>query len=167
MDCKALNVQIENLKKEIEILKNRELKHRQCQEEIKELRKFINGVKLFMLRLSQGNVPFQLLIEHLGHKISHDELRKLYDTITNQPQHLSRRSLAIIYNLYGIDNKTIREFLYISRNAVKRYIHKFNESGVESLLDTHHNTKNVLDDPKIKEMFFLMIRPPPREFGYN
>lgn len=167
MDCKVLNVQIENLKKEIEILKNRELQHRQCQEEIKELRNFINGIKLFMLRLSQGNVPFQLLIEHLGHKISHDELRKLYDTITNQPQHLSRRSLAIIYNLYGIDNKTIREFLYISRNAVKRYIYKFNESGVESLLDTHHNTKNVLDDPKIKEMLISILHTPPREFGYN
>ncbi len=167
MDYKVLNRQIINLKKEIDILKNRELQHRQCQAEINELRNFINGVKLFMLRLSQGKVPFQVLNEHLGHKISHDVLLKLCNTIINQPQHLSRRSLVIIYYLYGIGNKTIRDFLHISRNTVKRYIHKFNESGVEALLDTHHKAINVLDDPKIKDVLLSILHTPPREFGYN
>ena len=88
--------------------------------------------------------------------MSHAALLKLYDTIINQPQHLSRRSLVTIYNLYGIDNKSIREVLYISRNTVKRYIHKFNESGVESLLDTHRKTIKVLDDLKIKEVLLVL-----------
>ena len=167
MDCKALNFQIKNLKKEIEILKSRELHHRQCQAEINELRNFINGAKLFMLRLAQGKVPFDVLTEHLGHKVSHEALLKLNNTIINQPQHLSRRSLVILYHLYGIGNKIIREFLYISRNTVKRYIHKFNEGGVESLLNTHHKAIHVLDDPKIKETILSILHTPPREFGYN
>jgi hypothetical protein len=120
-----------------------------------------------MLRLAQGKVPFHVLTEHLGHKVSHEALLKLNDTIINQPQHLSRRSLVILYHLYGIGNKIIREFLYISRNTVKRYIYKFNESGVESLLNTHHKAIHVLDDSKIKETILSILHTPPREFGYN
>ncbi len=96
-----------------------------------------------------------------------EDLRKLYDTALKQPRHLSRRALTIIFDLYGIDNKTIREFLYISRNSVKRYIQKFQEHGVDSLLDTRHKVTRRLEDPKLQEKLLSILHSPPKEFGYN
>jgi transposase len=159
--------QIKQLEKEIAILRHREHEIRNRQAQITEMRDFLNQVKLFMLRLMQGYVEFETLVEHLGHKVNERELRKLYDATRSQPQHLSRRALTVLYHLYGIGNKTIMEFLYISRNTVKRYIHKFNDFGVDKLLDTSKTVPKVADDLDIKEAILSILHSPPKEFNYN
>lgn len=166
-DYILLSRQTKELTKKVEILQHRELRYRKLIAEIIELRKFLDQVRLFMLRLSQGLVPFELLDEHLGHKIDQKELRKLYDGLLNQPRHLSRRALTILFSLYGIADKTIMDFLYISRNAVKRYKKKFHDGGVDKLFDTRKKSTKISDDPKIKETLISLIHAPPKEFGYN
>lgn len=162
-----LSRHIQELQKKVEILQHRELKYRKLIAEIIELRKFLDQVRIFMLRLLQGHVPFELLDEHLGHKIDQKELLKLYDGLLNQPRHISRRALTIIFSLYGIADKTIMDFLYISRNAVKRYKRKFHDGGVEELFDTRKKSTKISDDPKLKETLISLIHEPPKEFGYN
>ncbi len=120
-----------------------------------------------MLRLMQGDVPFSVVAEHLASKVDHEELRKLYGTALKQPRHLSRRALTIIYHLYGIDNKTIMEFLYISRNTVKRYIRKFQDYGIDLLLDTRHNVIRRLEDTDLQEKLLSILHTPPKACGYN
>ena len=120
-----------------------------------------------MLRLMQGYVPFQVIAEDVGHKVDQAELRKLYHAALNQPRHLEKRALTIIYYLYGIGNKTIMEFLGISRNTVKRYILKFQTSGVNSFLDVRHESTKRPDDPKLLETLLSIIHSPPKVFGYN
>lgn len=166
-DCHQLHRQIKNLQEEIEILQKRELKYRKTQAEISEIQSFLDQVGIFMLRVLQGHFPFDTLVEHLGHKVEQEELRKLYDGVLNQPRHLSRRALTIIYYLYGIGDKTIMDFLYISRNTVKRYKKKFHDGGVEKLFDTRKKTTKIQDDPKIKETLISLLHSPPKEFGYN
>jgi len=158
---------IKQLEKEIAILRHREHEIRNRQAEIKEMRDFLDQVKLFMLRLMQGHVEFETLVEHLGHKVNERELRKLYVATRSQPQHLRRRALTVLYHLYGIGNKTIMEFLYISRNTVKRYIHKFNDFGADKLLDTSKTVPKVADAPDIKEAILSTLHSPPKEFNYN
>ena len=135
-DCESLRRQIKRLNKDISYLKRREHQHRQVDAEKSEIRNFLAGVQLLMLRLLQGHVPFRVIAENLACELDQDELRKLYDTALKQPTYLGRRALTIIFYLYGIDNRTTREFLYISRNTVKRYIQKFQDYGVDSFLDT-------------------------------
>ena len=159
--------QIKQLEKEMAILRDREHGIRTRQAQITELRDFLDEVKLFMLRLMQGYVEFETLVEHLGHKVNERELQKLYDATRSQPRHLSRRALTVLYHLYGIGNKTIMEFLYISRNTLKRYIHKFNNFGVDKLLDTSKAVPKVADDPDMKEAVLSVLHSPPKEFNYN
>jgi len=159
--------QIKQLEKEMAILRHREHGIRTMQTQITELRDFLDEVKLFMLRLMQGYVEFETLVEHLGHKVNERELQKLYDATRSQPQHLSRRALTVLYHLYGIGNKTIMDFLYISRNTLKRYIHKFNDFGVDKLLDTSKTVPKVADDPDMKEAVLSVLHSPPKEFNYN
>src|SRR5271157_77618 len=159
--------QIKQLEKEMAILRHREHGIRTMQTQITELRDFLDEVKLFMLRLMQGYVEFETLVEHLGHKVNESELQKLYDATRSQPQHLSRRALTVLYHLYGIGNKTIMDFLYISRNTLKRYIHKFNDFGVDKLLDTSKTVPKVADDPDMKEAVLSVLHSPPKEFNYN
>ena len=159
--------QIKQLEKEIAILHNREHGIRNRQAQIKEMRDFLDQVKLFMLRLMQGYVEFKTLVEHLGQKVNERDLRQLYDATRSQPQHLSRRALTVLYHLYGIGNKTIREFLYISRNTVKRYIYKFDNFGVDKLLESSKTGPKVAEDLNIKEAILSILHSPPKEFNYN
>jgi len=166
-ECRFMQHQIKQLEKEMAILRHREHGIRTMQTQITELRDFLDEVKLFMLRLMQGYVEFETLVEHLGHKVNERELQKLYDATRSQPQHLSRRALTVLYHLYGIGNKTIMDFLYISRNTLKRYIHKFNDFGVDKLLDTSKTVPKVADDPDMKEAVLSVLHSPPKEFNYN
>jgi len=166
-ECRFTQHRIKQLEKEIAILRHRQDEILDRQAQIKEMRDFLDQVKLFMLRLMQGHVEFETLVEHLGHKVNERELRKLYDATRSQPQHLSRRALTILYHLYGIGNGPIMEFLYISRNTVKRYIHKFNDFGVDKLLDTSQIVPKVVDDLDTKEAVLSILHSPPKEFNYN
>jgi len=149
-ECKSLHKQIKRLNRDISFLKCREQRNQSHNAEKSELRHFFAGVHIFMLRLMQGHVPFRVVAEHLVSKVDQEDLGKLYDAALEQPRHLSRRALIIIFHLYGIDNKTVREFLYISRNTVKRNIRKFEDYGVESLLDNRHKIIRRLEDPKLQ-----------------
>ena len=166
-DCRLLQRQIKHLHRKVEFLQNSAIKYRKLQAEISEIRNFLDKVRIFMLRLSQGHFPFDIMAEHLGHKVELKELRTLYDGILNQPRHLSRRALIIIFHLYGIGDKTIMDFLYISRNAVKRHKKKFYAGGVDKLFDNRKKSTKILDDPKIKETLISLLHSPPKEFGYN
>lgn len=124
-DCKSLRKQIRRLNRDISFLRCREEQNQKLKAENSELRQFFAGVHIFMWRLMQGHVPFRVVAEHLAGKEAQENLRKLYDAALEQPRHLSRRALIIILlHLYGITNKTIMDFLYISRNTVKRNIRK-------------------------------------------
>ena len=94
-DCKSLRRQIKRLNKDISFLKCREQQNRKREAEKSELRYLLAGVRLFMLRLMQGHVPFRVVAEHLACKVDQEELRKLYDTALKQPRHLSRRALTM------------------------------------------------------------------------
>jgi hypothetical protein len=62
-DSKQLRRQIRHLYEKIEILQNREKKNLKLKAEIKELSNYLDQVRIFMLRLSQGHVPLKILIE--------------------------------------------------------------------------------------------------------
>src|SRR5215216_2606957 len=96
-DTTSLRTEVNRLTKEIGYIRTREKQRQRIEAKIKEIQEFLNGVKLFMLRLMQGYVPFQVIAEDLGHKVDQIELRKLYHAALNQPKHLERRALTIIY----------------------------------------------------------------------
>lgn len=166
-DSTFLRNEVDRLAKEISYIRAREKERQLIEAKRKELQKLRNEIRLFMLRLMQGYIPFQVTAKVLGKKIDQVELRKLYHTALDQPRHLSRRALTIIYHLYGIGNKTIMEFLGISRNTAKRYIRRFQTSGVDFLLDVQHKSTKKSDDPKLLETLLSIIHSPPKNFDHN
>lgn len=166
-EVRFLQHKIARLERSITFLRqtNNEIRSRQIR--LTELHDFLDQVKLFMLRLMQGYVDFEMLVDILGHKISETQLRTLYAATRNQPQHLTRRALTIIYHLCGIGNRIIMQFLNISRNTVKRYIARFKEFGVDQLLDTSKQAPKVVDDTHVKEAILSILHSPPKEFNYN
>jgi hypothetical protein len=72
--------QIKQLQMEIAILRHREHEIENRQAQIKEMRDFLDQVKLFMLRLMQGYLKFETLVEHLGHKVNVIDLGSALDT---------------------------------------------------------------------------------------
>ncbi len=166
-NCRSCCKAVKSLNREISFFKAREKERQRVRAEINEITEFLDGIKLFMLRLMQGYVPFGVIADHLGHKLDHIELNKLYDAALNQPPHLRRRALTIIYHLYGIDNNKIMKFLGIARNTAKRNILRFQTCGVDSLLDTQHKTMKRIDDPKLRETLLSILHSPPKVFGYN
>ncbi len=163
----SLRRQIKLLNNEISSLRRREREKKKLEAEKGEIRSFLAGVDFFMLKLMQGHVPFRVIADHLADEVDSDELRKLYDAGLSRPRHISRRALAVIFHLYGNDNKRIRDLLYVSRNTVKRYIRKFEDHGVDALLDTRRKTIRVAEDPALQEKLLSILHSPPGEFDYN
>lgn len=156
-DCRQLNRQVNHLNKRVEFLQSRVIEYRKMMTEMIEINDFLGKVKIFMLRVLQGNFPFDILVQHVGHKLETKELRKLYNGALNLPPHLRRRALTIIY----------MDFLYISRNTVKRYKRKFKEGGVDKLFDTRKKDIKIEDDPKLKEILISILHSPPKNYNYN
>lgn len=166
-DCRQLQRQVKDLHNRVEFLQNRAKEYRKMMTKIIDISDFLCDVNIFMLRVLQGHFPFDILVEHVGHKVELNELHKLYDGAAKLPRHLSRRALTIIYSLYGIGDKTIMDFLYISRNTVKRYKRKFKRGGVDKLFDTRKKAIKIADDPKLKEILISLLHSPPKDYGYN
>jgi transposase len=166
-DCRQLQRQVNHLHERVEMLQSIVSDNRKEMTEIIEISDFLEKLMVFMLRVLQGHFPFDILVEHVGHKVEKKELRKLYDGAVNLPRHLSRRALTILYSIYGIGDKPIMDFLYISRNTVKRYKRKFKEGGVDNLFDTRKKAIKIADDPKLKEILISLLHSPPKDYGYN
>jgi len=167
-NTRPLERKIKALEDEVRLLKGRLHKERQIYAEVRELRKFFDDLKLFMLRLLQGYVPLEVVYEHIGHKVAgRTDLRLLHDAAVKGRWQVSKKALIIIYHLYGINDRKIMDFLNIARNTVKRNVKKYRDIGIKQFLDTQHKGLKIIDNPEIKEKLISILHSPPREHGYN
>jgi transposase len=115
----------------------------------------------------QENVSFSTIKDHLDLELDSEDLQKLYKSAFNEPRHVRKKALAIIFYLYGINIRMISEFLFLSPKAIKRYIRRFKEEGVSKIVKRGYKTHKKAEDPDYKEKVLSIIHSPPAEYGIN
>lgn len=133
----------------------------------RELRKFEREITFFMIDIMQGNIPFSYINADLRGKLDSESLRKLYVSAFEGPRCIRKRALTIIYHLYGVSSARIEAFLFLSRNTVKRYIHRFKQEGVHSILDRYRKKPKKSLSAAYKEEILSIMHAPPSEYGIN
>ena len=141
---------------------------RSVYEEYNRLKQIERKIFSWMLYLTFGNTDAQTIEDHLKpYDLSPEDIRTLSDRSVNAPVHIRKRALAILFTLYEINILQISKFLLLSPKAIKRYIRKFNEAGLDKLLDSSHKSRKAHLDPKNKEAIFSILHSPPISHGIN
>jgi transposase len=167
-EINCLRREVMQLRKENELLKARDQRRSVQERTVTEGWKARDDFLRFLLRFAQGHLTLDMLIDHLGESTSTAELVALHDESLNGPPHLSRRAQAVILHLYGVKIRAIMEFLWISRNTVKRYISWYESGGSARLLKARHlGVVRQADNPEIREALLSTLHCPPSEFGHN
>jgi len=142
-------------------------KNNELHKEIKRLRELKWAVFKLMLSIMQENVSFSTIKDHLELELDPEDLQKLYKSAFNEPRHVRKKALAIIFHLYGINIRMISEFLFLSPKAIKRYIRRFKEEGVSKIVKRGYKAHKKAEDPEYREKVLSIIHSPPSEYGIN
>jgi transposase/transposase-like protein len=122
----------------------------------------------FMLRVIRGSLSIADIQTHLRKPINRSELAKLRHAALDEPLYLRRRAQSVIFYRSGISVSAIMRVLILSRNAVKRYIRRFEAGGADALLEPGHwKCGTQAENPKLREMVLSIIHSPPSSFGFN
>lgn len=178
---RKLNERLKTLQKEHKLLQRKYSKlarqylglrsfQRRKEEKYEEVRQLIElkwAIVKWMMYVIQQNVSFATIAEHLGSKLSSEDLLKLYNAAYDNRRHIRKRAVTLIFHLYGISIPMIMEFLFLSRNTVKRYIRWFEEEGVPGLLMGRNKTPRKEIHTAYREKVLSIIHSPPANYGIN
>jgi transposase-like protein len=131
---------------------------------LRELEKFATKA---MVKITLGDIPLATMNSHIVNKVTLEDLSLLYNAALHEARHTRKKSLAIIYYLYGIGFRLIAKHLSLSHKSIKRYIKTYNQNGTSALLIRAKSTVKKQDDPRYKEQLLAIICTPPSEYGIN
>lgn len=122
---------------------------------------------MWTLKLLQGEINHAELENQFKNKLNEKDLCKLVDCIFNKPLAFRNRAVTILLYLKRIPNSTINNVLFLDPKTVWNYIKRFEDGGVESLLDWSRNNIKKSDDLKYRDAIFTILHSPPSCYGIN
>jgi transposase len=164
---KLLQLKYSKLERQYLAVRSIQERRKDKDEELREWRELRWAVVKWMMYVIQQNVSFSTIEDHLGSKLSSEDLLKLYDAAYDNRRHIRKRAVTLIFHLYGISIPMIMEFLFLSRNTVKRYIRWFEKEGVSRLLMGRNRTPRKETRTRYKEKVLSIIHSPPADYGIN
>jgi hypothetical protein len=135
--------------------------------ELLHLKQIEKEVIIFMYTIKEGKLEFDILKDHLRHKIAPGDLRKLYDNIFDKRKYVRNKSLAIIYSLCGIHSDIIANFLFLYKRTIRKNFAKFQKLGTDNFLTSGKKYIKVENIPEIQNTVFSVLHSPPITHGIN
>src|SRR4030042_7217627 len=135
--------------------------------ELSYLKQIEKEALIFMYIMKEGKMEFNVLKDHLRHKIDPDDLRKLYDTIFDKRTYMRDKALGIIFTLCGINPNIIANFLFLYKRTIRKKFVKFKKLGTDKFLSSRKRDIRVHDIPEIQNAVFSVLHSPPLTHGIN
>jgi transposase len=123
--------------------------------------------QLWLVRLLQGGIDAERLRADLNCQISLETSDVLVETACNDRLSLRNRALAVAGHFKGMSIRSISGVLLMDRKAIRDCIRRFNEGGVDQLLNRSHKGVKKSDDPEYAQAVFKVLHTPPMSLGYN
>ena len=77
------------------------------------------------------------------------------------------RSMAIISHQSGIDGQQIRQFLGINKHTYYKYLHSYNNGGIDGLFARKASAARKYEDEDLKQAVFRTLHEPPSRYKIN
>lgn len=100
-------------------------------------------------------------------EIKDEEKNKLFEIVEKGENYLKKRARAIL--LSGIEKYKVSEIskiLNIHPNHLRKWIHRFNKKGIETILKSPKVGIRKRFDEKIKNKIIEIVHNSPRKFGF-
>jgi len=78
-----------------------------------------------------------------------------------------KKAMSIIFHHARTPQSMAHDFIGISDRTYRRYIHRFNISGIEALFSNKTKKIKKIDNESIREKVFTVLHQPPKNFGVN
>ncbi len=126
-----------------------------------------NQDKMWMQRLSYGEISIEALKIDLCSKTPNEDLEKLYYCVMNKPVRYRKRAIIILALKKEIPQQTIIDFLFSSSTTIFYNRKKYHERGVDSLISDSRHVEHEYENPQYIDTFFSILHSPPSEHGFN
>jgi len=135
--------------------------------ELSELKEIEKEALIFMYIMKEGKFEFNVLKDHLRHKINPEDLRKLYETIFDKRTYMRNKALGVIFTLCGISANMIANFLFLYKRTIRKKFVAFQKLGIDKFLSSRKRDISVHDIPEIQNAVFSVLHSPPITHGIN
>ncbi len=139
----------------------------QCQNLQSQSRQDEYFASLWILKLLQGGIHYSDLKSQFKGNLNAKDILTLGDCVLNKPLGYRNRAITILSYLKRISNRTIANALFLEPKTVRDYIRRFEEGGVENLLDLSRKSIKKSEDQKYKNAVFSIMHAPPSCHGIN
>ncbi|MCX7705993.1 MAG: helix-turn-helix domain-containing protein [bacterium] len=96
------------------------------------------------------------------------EVRRLYKLVREGKKQISKRAKAIVLSgIYRYKVSEISRMLDFHPNHLRKWIHRFNHEGIESIIDAPEIGIRRKFDESIKGKIAKIVKKPPRKYGLS
>ncbi|MCM8803719.1 MAG: helix-turn-helix domain-containing protein [Candidatus Omnitrophica bacterium] len=106
------------------------------------------------------------MAKYLFANINKEDIKKLYELLKNGEEYIKKRVHTII--LSGIHRYKVSEISKIVKlhpNHLRKWIHRYNERGIDVILDSPKTGKKEKFGENVKNIIFKIAKIPPRKLG--
>lgn len=122
---------------------------------------------LWTLRLLQGGIDEEELNRTLQEPLRSEDVRALLGCIRDERLSKRNRAVAVIASAYGVPKEIISTVLLVSTGAVRACVTKFEQKGVNGLLQRQRAGRRKHEDPTYRAALFKILHSPPASHGLN
>jgi transposase len=99
--------------------------------------------------------------------LHNNSLETLIEIEEQSTSKFTRRVLrTVIMSYQGIHIEDIVKSIGVAKSAILRYIHDWNEAGLESIEDARGGSVSSVTDEMLKDITMILTTKDPREFGF-
>lgn len=99
-------------------------------------------------------------------KLSDEARQDLNELLQNEIGRIAQRALIVLWSSEQIPVSEIAQRLYVKAKTVRKWIHRYQQDGVEGLYDLARSGRPSLITPGIEQSVFMQVNQPPYTFGY-
>jgi transposase len=121
----------------------------------------------WILKLLQGEINNAELEVQFKGDLGAKDICTLIDCVLNKPIRYRNRAITILLHIKRISKCAIANALFLDPKTVQDYILRFEEGGVENLLDLSRKKIKKSDDQEYKDAVFSLLHAPPSCYGIN
>jgi len=134
-------------------------------------------LKRLGLTYQSGKYQIEKWMQQVSNQISRKELESKVGDLKDLDKLLiylrdgsfreRKKAMSIIFHHARTPQSMAHDFIGISDRTYRRYIHRFNISGIEALFSNKTKKIKKIDNESIREKVFTVLHQPPKNFGVN
>ncbi|HOK57339.1 MAG TPA: helix-turn-helix domain-containing protein [bacterium] len=106
------------------------------------------------------------MAKHLFAEIKKEDVKKLFEFLKDEKEYIKKRAhLIILSGIHRYKVSEITKIIKIHPNHLRKWIHRYNKHGLESIVESPETGKKKKFKENIKNRIIEIVKTPPRKLG--